>query len=89
MSAQQDVAIAILLPAFLFFIILYFNAAKFYEFHYKLKKNHPAWFNLIGINEKYLYDKNKWIKHMRIYMALIFLAVIVTFLPLIFLSLSY
>ena len=47
------------------------TAGWFYQIHRWLKYCHPFLFRLVGFNEKFLEDRNRWVRHLRIYIGLI------------------
>ena len=53
-----------------------------------MKDNNPDLFKIVGSNEKYLNDKDKWIKHYRIYICLIMGLLITILAPIIFIEMS-
>ena len=61
--------IFIIILFFAFFGLFYFNAEKLYWIQKNMKDNNPDLFKIVGSNEKYLNDKDKWIKHYRIYIC--------------------
>ena len=78
--------IELILVAAFFLILLaifYFSAETLYNFHYNLKKDDNPLFKIIGSNSKFIDDKDKWIKHYRLYLILMFilmLSIVVTML---------
>jgi hypothetical protein len=58
------------LSAIMIFLLVWFNARKFHEFHANLAKTNPAFFKLIGFDGRNLEDPKAWIRHFRIYSML-------------------
>jgi hypothetical protein len=68
----------------LMIVLLFLNAGTIYDFNKKLKDENPFLFKLIGSNEKYLEDKDAWIKHQRLYIIFFALMLICILLLIVF-----
>ena len=74
------IGIAILFVSF--FALFYFNAEKFYEFQADLKTKDELSFKIFGSNNKYIDNKEKWIKHYKIFIVLIASLMVTIAIPL-------
>ena len=66
-----------------FFVVMYFSAGISYDFSIRTKRDNPELWKIIGFNDKYLNDREKWIRHTRIYIVLftlLFLAILFPFI---------
>lgn len=65
-------------------VFFWFSAEAVYESHRRTKEHHPMLFKITGMNEQYLDDREKWVRHFRIQTvlaaALGFLAILAIFL---------
>jgi len=52
-------------------VLFWINAEKVYESHKRTKSDHPFLFKITGFNEKYLDNREEWIKRFRVQMILI------------------
>jgi hypothetical protein len=66
-----------------FFSVMYFGVGTFYDFCIKIKEDDPAIWKRIGFNDKYLNDRDKWIRYCRIcfsLFAILLLAILILFM---------
>jgi len=64
-----------------FFSIMYFSVGAFYDFSIKIKDENPGLWKLIGFNDKYLNDRDKWIRSCRISIALFSILILAILIP--------
>ncbi len=64
-----------------FFAVMYLSADTMYDFNIRIREDNKSLFNIIGSNEKYLNERDKWIRHYRIYLILIALLSLSIFIP--------
>jgi hypothetical protein len=62
---------------------LFVNADKIYEYNLKLKNKNPFLFKIIGMNKKYLKNKNAWVNHQRIYIGIVALLLLSVMVPIV------
>ena len=72
----MDTEIYVLVTALVSLAVSYFCAEIFYNFYYNLKKDDNPIFKVIAYNSKFIDDKDKWIKHHRLYSILIFTLIV-------------
>ena len=68
---KTTLLIAIICLPFLMIILIWMHAPLFFQFHSTTRENHPTIFKIIGFNEKYIEDPKEWVRHFRLYVALI------------------
>jgi len=54
-----------------FFVVMYLGADKLYDFNIRIREDNKLLYKIIGSNERYINERDKWIRHYRIYLALI------------------
>ena len=74
--------LAISLPTIML-TILFLNTGKIYDYNLKMKNENPFLFKIFGMNEKYLDNKSAWVKHQRIFMAIVTLLLLCIMVPIV------
>jgi hypothetical protein len=70
-----------------FFVVMYLGAEKIYYFNIRIREENKLLFKIIGSNERYLNERDKWIRHYRMYLAfiaLLSLSIIIPFIIIIY-----
>ena len=74
--------LAISLPTIML-TILFLNTGKIYDYNLKMKNENPFLFKIFGMNEKHLDNKSAWVKHQRIFMAIVTLLLLCIMVPIV------
>ena len=86
MNYELLIILFIILLFIVFFGLFYVNAEKFYNYSKNMRDNNPVLFKIIGSNEKFLNDKEKWVRHFKVFTALILGLLLAIAAPMLFIG---